>query len=544
MAEELAYILSFGDCKTAVLENEAQLAKLLPLRNKMPNLTKIIIIDNDFDKAQYSSSISGISILGYKDIMEKGKAIIAKEGAKSIEAEIEQGKTDDVATIIFTSGTTGEPKGVMLTHKNILNQPINAAGVIGHKPGDIWITVLPVWHSFERAIQYISLYEGCSLAYSKPVGKIMLADFQKIRPNWMTAVPRLWEALRAGVYRNAAAGGKIKILNFFVSASAAHENFKNMLLGLTPQFKKRFVPFDMLVAIIPFLLLSPIRGLGNVLVFKKIKAMLGGHFKAGISGGAALPEAVDKFFAAAGVKLLEGYGLTETAPVLAARYFNRPVPDTIGPDFTNMEIEIRDPDTGKKVKPGQKGVLYARGPQVMKGYYKKPDETSKVIDSEGWFNTGDIGLRTWKGEIKLTGRAKDTIVLLGGENIEPVPIENKIRDSEFIDHAVVLGQDQKYLAALIVPNFENIENYAKENSIPYLDNEGLVKTPEIKELIHTEITERINRKTGFRGFEMIFRSVPIGKPFEGGKELSGKMDYKRHTIADMYKKEISELFAE
>ncbi|MCL2763554.1 MAG: AMP-binding protein [Treponema sp.] len=544
MAEELAYILSFGDCKTAVLENEGQLAKILPMRDKMPQLATLILIDNEFDKGQYFTALSGIRVLGYRDIMEKGKAFVAKEGTKSIEAEIEQGKGDDLATIIFTSGTTGEPKGVMLSHKNILNQSINAPQVLGNKAGDIWLTVLPVWHSFERAVQYIALHAGGALAYSKPVGKIMLADLQKIRPNRMCAVPRLWEALRAGVYRNAAAGGKVKILNLFVSISATHQKMKNMLLGRMPQFRRRFVPLDMLVAFIPFLLLSPLRGLGNVLIFKKIKAMLGGRFVAGISGGAALPDAVDKFFAAAGVKVLEGYGLTETAPVLAVRLSRHPVSGTIGPQFINMEVVIRDPETGKIMPPGKKGVLYARGPQVMQGYYKKPEETKKIIDSEGWLNTGDVGLKTWKGEIKLTGRAKDTIVLMGGENIEPVPIENKIRDSEYIDHAMVIGQDQKYLAALIVPNAEQIETYARENAIHYMEIGDLVKLPEIRELIHAEIAERVNRKTGFRGFEMIFRSAVLAKPFEPGKELSGKMDYKRHYITELYKKEIAELFAD
>jgi len=544
MADELAYIISFADCKITVLENEAQLAKLLPMRSKMPLLSTFIIIDNDFEKGKYSADLSGIRVLGYQDIMEKGKSITAKNGVKDIEAELEQGKEDDLATIIFTSGTTGEPKGVMLSHKSILNMSANAPKAIGNKAHDIWITVLPVWHSFERAIQYIALHPGGGLAYSKPVGKIMLADFQKVRPNFMSAVPRLWEALRAGVYRNAAASGKTGALNLFVKISTTHENLKNMLLGLMPQFKRRCVPLDMLIALVPFLLLSPLRGLANVLVFKKIKAMLGGKFKLGISGGAALPDAVDKFFAAAGVKLLEGYGLTETAPVLAVRFAHHNVPETIGPPFYNMEVQIRDPDTGKEMKPGHKGVLFTRGVQVMQGYYKKPEETKKVIDSEGWFNTGDIGLKTFKGEIKLTGRYKDTIVLLGGENVEPVPIENKIRDSIYIDHAVVLGQDQKYLAALIVVNMENIETFAKEHSISYMDNDALVRIPEIRELIQSEITERVNRKTGFRGFEMIFKSVLIAKQFEVGKELSGKQDLKRHTIAEMYRKEIAELFTE
>jgi len=544
MAEELAYILSFGDCKTVVLENETQLGKILSQREKMPDLSTLIIIDNGFDREKYSSALGNIRVTKYQDIMEKGKAIIAKEGMGTIIEEIEKGNGDDVAKVIFTSGTTGEPKGVMLTHKNILNQPINLEPYIPIKPNDVILTVLPVWHIFERVIQYISFYLGASLAYSKPVGPVMLADVQKIRPQWLPAVPRLWEAVRAGIYRNAAASGKVKILNLFVSISAVHEKMKNMILGRIPQFKKRCVFLDALVAIIPFLLLSPLRSLANILVFNKIKRLLGGKLKAGVSGGAALPDAVDKFFGAAGITILEGYGLTETSPVLAVRRKVHPVSNTVGPALTNNELVLRDPDTGKEVKPGQKGVIYARGVQIMKGYYKRDEDTKKVIDSDGWFNTGDIGVKTWKGELRLTGRVKDTIVLMGGENIEPVPIENKIRDSVYIDHAVVLGQDKKFLAALIVPNFDNIEAYAKTNSVSWMDRESLVKTPEIRNLIQSEITERVNQKTGFRGFETIFRSIPISKPFEPGKELSGKLDYKRHYITDKYSREIAELFSE
>jgi long-chain acyl-CoA synthetase len=546
MAEELAYILSFGDCKSAVLENEAQMAKILLHRDKMPMLSMFIIIDNDFDKGKYTDALSGIRVFGYREIMESGKALIDKGEGKSIEAEIEQGKPDDLATIIFTSGTTGEPKGVMLSHKNFLHQSSLAPKAIKNGPGDIWLTVLPVWHSFERVVQYIALQPGGALAYSKPIGKIMLADCKKIQPTWLTSVPRIWEAVRAGIYRNVASGSaaKKKLFDFFVAVSNVHEKMKNMLISRTPQIKKRFVLLDMLVSFIPFLLLCPLRGLGNVLVFKKIKSMFGRRFRAGVSGGGALPVAVDKFFAAAGIMVIEGYGITEAAPVLAVRHIDNPVPETVGPPFPDMEAVIRDPDTGRELPPGQNGVVYARGDQIMLGYYKKPELTKLAVDSDGWLNTGDIGLKTWKGEIKLTGRVKDTIVLLGGENIEPVPIENKIRDSEYIESVIVLGQDQKYLAALVVPNFELIEAYAKENAIPYMDIESLVKLPEIRELIHTEITERINRKTGFRGFEMIFRSALLSKSFQPGVELSGKQDLKRHVINDMYEKEIAELFAD
>ena len=545
MAEEIAYILSFGDCKAAVLENEAQLAKILPLRQKMPKLNMFIIIDNDFDKTPYQNDLSGINIMGYQDIMAKGKTLSAQGSDASIEAEIEQGKPDDVATIIFTSGTTGEPKGVMLSHNNFLNQSANAYKPLDNRPGDVYLSVLPVWHSYERAINYIAMHRAGAIAYSKPVGKIMLADCAAIKPHWVPSVPRIWEAVRTGIYRNAASGSAVKkgIFNFFVTVCALHQKLKDMLLGRTPHFTRRIVFFDMLFSFIPFLLLCPLRGLGNVLVFNKIKAKLGGRVKAGISGGAALPGAVDSFFAAAGIKLLEGYGITEAAPILAVRHRYNPVPKTVGPSFPNMEIIIRDPETGKELPPGRKGVVHARGPQIMLGYYNKPEETKKVIDSNGWLNTGDIGLKTWKGELKLTGRAKDTIVLLGGENIEPTPIEDKIRDSEYIDHAIVLGQDQKYLAALIVPNFERLETYAKENSIPYMDIESLVKFPEIRELLQSEVSMLVNRKTGFRGFEMIYRIAVLSKPFEPGVELSGKQDYKRHFITKMYKKEIAELFS-
>ena len=545
MAEELAYILSFGDCSSVVLENEAQLAKILSIRGQIPLVKTFIIIDNAFDKAPYQADFSGIRILGYWDIMERGQTLYKTGSAMSIEAEIEQGKASDMATIIFTSGTTGEPKGVMLSHKNFLHQSSLAPTIVPVKPGDIFLTVLPVWHSFERAIQYVAMHSAAALAYSKPVGKIILEDCKKIRPHWLPSVPRIWEAVRAGIYRNVAAESAVKkgIFRFVVKISCFHQKMKDMLLARTPQFTRRFVPLDMLVSIIPFLALAPLRALGNILVFKKIKNKLGGRLKAGVSGGAALPEAADKFFAAAGIRILEGYGLTEAGPVLAIRHMKHPVPLTIGPAFPETELVIRDPETGMEVLPGEKGVLYGRGNQIMLGYYKRPEDTKKVIDKEGWLDTGDIGMKTWTGEIRLTGRAKDTIVLLGGENIEPVPIEARIRESEYIEHAVVLGQDQKFLAALVVPNLERIAAYAKKKFISFINPESLTKLPEIKELIQSEITMQVNQKTGFRGFEMVCRSAVLSKPFEPGLELSGKQDYKRHVIMDMYKEEIEELFA-
>ena len=544
MAGELRYILSFADCRTAFLENEAQLRKVLSEKAGLPRLETLVLFDADFDLSPHTAGLAGMRVLSYRDIMETGEALPPEEKDLVI-GEIRAGAESDPATIIFTSGTTGEPKGVVISHLNFLHQVRGAPKVISPGPGDIWLCVLPVWHSFERIMQYIALGTASALAYSKPVGKIMLADFRKIRPTWMASVPRIWESLRAGIYRGVSAGGPAKkaLFAFFVSVGGAWFHFRCLLLGLTPQFTRRRRAADILVSLFPFLLLTPLKALGDALVFGKIRAMLGGRFTAGISGGGALPESVDRFFSAVGILVLEGYGLTETSPILGVRLQKRPVPGTIGPAYPGTELFIVHPETREELPPGEKGLILARGKQVMQGYYKRPEETAGIIDSRGRLDTGDLGMKTWTGEVKITGRAKDTIVLLGGENVEPVPIEARIRESEYIEHAVVLGQDQKHLAALIVPDFERLEAYGRENSLPWQDRETLTGIPQIRELIGAEIAERVNRKTGFRGFETIWRFTLLPRTFELGRELSGKQDYKRHVINDIYGKEIRDLFS-
>ena len=392
-------------------------------------------------------------------------------------------------------------------------------------------------------MQYVALGTASALAYSKPVGKIMLSDMASIRPTWMASVPRIWESIKAGIYSNIRNQSAVKkaLFHFFVAVGSTHAYFSNMVHGRLPEFEKRSKMRDVIFGIVPFIVLMPFRKAGDVLVFRKIREKLGGRFVAGISGGGALPETVDKFFAAAGILLLEGYGLTETAPVLAVRDQNHPVPGTVGPVFPGTEIRIVD-ETGTALPSGEKGLILARGPQVMLGYYKRPDDTRKVLDENGWFNTGDLGMLTRNNEIKITGRAKDTIVLLGGENIEPAPIEEKLRESEYIEHAVVVGQDQKFLAALIVVNTASIEMFAKDNNIPYMNSEQLIVLPEVTDLLDTEIKSLVSQKTGFRSFEQIFRFTVLKKQFEVGCELSQKQEIKRHAIYEEYKKEIDRLF--
>ncbi len=538
--EEIGYILGFSECEIVIAENQAQAGKILSVKKSIPTLKKMIVMESGFSEDELKSS--GIKIKSFDEIMEEGIKF-NQENPDFAEEEINKGDGDDLSTIIFTSGTTGEPKGVMLSHRNFLHQVENVPKLIEVGPGDIWLCVLPVWHSFERIMQYVALGAASALAYSKPIGKIMLADFAMVRPTWMASVPRIWESIKAGVYRNIKKESAVKrgLFHFFVGVGGAHSYFSYRIRGFLPEFKKRSRVLDVLISFFPYILLAPFRGLGNALVFKKIKTKLGGRFVAGISGGGALPAAVDRFFAASGILLLEGYGLTETAPVLGVRKQRHPVPGTVGPVFPGTEIKIVDEEYNE-LPPGTKGRVLARGPQVMKGYYKKPEETDKIMRPDGFLDTGDLGMLTRNNELKIVGRVKDTIVLLGGENVEPTPIEEKLKESEHVEQAILLGQDQKFLAALIVPNNESVETWAKENGISYIDFDQLLQTPEVQDFFSSIIHESVSSKNGFKSFERVYRFTLINADFQVGKELSGKQEVKRHVIADQYEKEIRELF--
>ncbi len=542
MPQEIRYILNWSGCGLAILENDKQLRKVVDNMAGIPSLAKVIMFDPVADETARAARAAGLELFDFQTVFEKGKAQRVEKPSEYID-EVAKGGRSDLATLIYTSGTTGDPKGVMLSHGNFLHQTDYLPGVIGVGTGDIFLSVLPVWHSFERVVQYIILKAGAGIAYSKPIGSIMLADMAAIRPQWFTSVPRIWESIKDGVYRSMKQGSKVKqiLFRFFIGVGESYAYFRNHLTRCMPEFVPRSRVLEIASSIIPFILLTPLWHLGDLLVYKKIKAKLGGKFIAGVSGGGALPGNVDRFFGALGVLILEGYGLTETAPVLGLRLKSHPVVSTVGPIHRGTEIKIVG-EKGEFLGPGQKGVIHVRGPQVMAGYYRKPEMTAKVLSPDGWLDTGDLGMLTYRGEIKITGRAKDTIVLRGGENIEPVPIEQKLCESVYIQQAVVLGQDEKYLAALIVPSQENILAWAKDNTIPVDDYETLLKQPEIKELIDAEINEYVSAKQGFKSFERIFKFALLPVPFEPGKELSAKQEIKRHAVNEIYKRQIHMLF--
>lgn len=539
--EEMAYILRHADCKVTFAENPGQCEKILTGASTMPELETIVLYD-DYETPDQRPDTGRITIRSYAEVMATAEDL-GEEEVEVFEKEVALGKSDDLATLLYTSGTTGEPKGVMLTHRGFLFQMDRVYNILHLTHNDIFLGVLPIWHSFERAVEYIVLNYGASVAYSRPIGKIMLEDMAKIRPTWMTSVPRIWEGIRAAVYRNVSKQSPVKqaLFHLFVWVGEIHADLLSMFKGLLPEFKKRSRAADIVLSILPLIILTPFRLLGNMLVFKSLKQKLGGRFVAGVSGGGALPPYVDTFFQAAGIKVLEGYGLTETAPVLAVRLQDAPVRGTVGPFLPDIQYKIIG-EHGEELGPGEKGTLWVKSEQIMQGYYKKPEETAKVLQ-DGWLNTGDICMLTVNGECRILGRAKETIVLLGGENVEPVPIEETITQSEYIDQAMVVGQDQKFLGALVVPNKEQIEEFAQNEGIEYFEQEELLQHERVIELIHEEIQKYVNKSTGFKSFELIYRFKVLSRPFEAGEELTQTLKIRRNVVYEKYKREIEKIFA-
>ena len=542
MGGPMAQILGIPKCEKAILENEQQLDKLLTVKDELPDLKMIILMDSPDDEGALKKKTKDYTVLTYRDLMDKGDAFL-RENPSFFEDEVAQGSPEDLATIIFTSGTTGDPKGVMLTNESYVLQSEGIHKNIHISADEVWMTILPIWHSFERAINYIIFLNENTVAYSKPIGQVLLKDFQAVKPTMMTAVPRVWEALYNGIVRNVKAKGETaeKLMNFFLANAGRHEWLKRKITGRNFQYRRPVPLLNQVVFALPYALLTPLRALGNALLFNKVKETMFPNWFVGISGGGALQPKVDKFFAAAGINLVEGYGLTESGPIISVREEHNPIAGGVGVPLPAVEIKVVDAEDGDKpVKTGERGVLMVKSAQVMTGYYGKPDLTAKVIRN-GWLDTGDIVVVDRRDNIAIVGRSKDTIVLLGGENIEPVPIEQKICESSYIDSAVVLGQDSKYLSALIVPNFENVEEFVKKNNITYSSTSLVGDVPEVQELLNGEISQLISAKNNFAPFERIFKFTVLHEGFEVGRELSSKMELLRPFIYKKYKKEIEEL---
>ncbi|MEE1165712.1 MAG: long-chain fatty acid--CoA ligase [Treponema sp.] len=542
---DLEAILSITECSIVIAENSSQVKKIISLKEKLPALAQIICFDPATEEVLKEAESLNVKVYTFEELIKLGQTYRI-DHKNAVEEELEKGNWDDLACIIFTSGTTGTPKGVELTHGNFLTQLAELQERIMLNPGDRALLVLPIWHVFERACEYVIMIQACGLCYSKPIGSILLADLAKLNPHLLPAVPRVFEAVYDGITRKMRTTGGIvnAMFNFFVKVAIIHSRMHRKMFNQDICLTRYYTVAWWFLFLIPWCLMWPLKLLGNILVFRKIKAMLGKNFRAGVAGGGAYPKYIDEFFWAIGVKIVEGYGLTETAPVISVRPIAAPVFGNVGSPIRGVKARIVDPEDGFVLGRGKFGAIQISGGTVMRGYYKRPDLTAKVMTSDGWLDTGDLGFMTIHDEIVIKGRKKDTIVLRGGENVEPLPIECKLKESKFIKSAVVVGQDQRYLAALILVDEDEVKNFAAENGIQYDTYENLLKSEDIQKLYDTEINSLVSSKTGFKMFERINKFALITKPFEVGVELSAKQEIMRYRLNEIYKTEINGLFAE
>jgi long-chain acyl-CoA synthetase len=545
---ELEYILEHSESKVLFVENDKVLEKFNRVKAKT-SVKTVIMMD--------SKASGGSGVLKLNDLIEKGKKL-REGGSKKAEARIADIKPDDLLTLIYTSGTTGKPKGVMLMHSNLMHQIDDVTPLLQSNSKDRFLSILPVWHIFERAFMYVAIFSGSSTYFTNV--RDMREDFGKARPTFMGSAPRLWESIYLGIFNRvkdpkqtpAIRRGLFNAAYFFSKHFHAAIRFlkgneldvvgRNPIVSLLIGIKSIFVA---ILTFVPYLLLDAV-------VLSKIRLATGGHLRATCSGGGALPSHVDAFFNDIGIRVLEGYGMTETSPVISVRTFKDLVMGSVGKIAPRSEVQIRDFNgtvlthvklDGKiEGKRCARGIVYVRGPQVMKGYYKNPEATDKAL-KDGWMDTGDLGMINYKDTLTLTGRAKDTVVLLGGENVEPVPIENKLLESPYISQIMVVGQDQKNLGAIVIPEFPKLKEWASANGVTETDEAALIANPKVIEFYKKEIKDLNSAKHGFKSFEQVSPFFLITKAFEVGDELTNLMKLKRHVITDKYKDQIKKIYS-
>ena len=493
--EEYDYILGHSDVKAIILSNKTIFSKVKPVADRLGLGNNIFSFEN----------IEGTR--SYSEITDAGKAGMAKY-SEQLDVMRKSIKPEDLVTIIYTSGTTGNSKGVMLTHKNIMSNAISTSKVHHLGYGNKALSFLPLCHVYERMVNYHFQYKGISVYYLENMGTVSEA-VKEVKPHIFNTVPRLLEK----IYDNILGKGRelpwIQKTIFFWAV--------NLGLKFRLHDNSAFYMFWLKIA--------------RKLIFSKWKEALGGELEVMVSGGAALQGRLERIFWAAGLPVIQGYGLTETSPVIAVNPFR--VEDvrfgTVGPILENVEVKIADD-----------GEILCRGINIMMGYYKAPEITAEVIDSEGWFHTGDIGVIEEGNYLRITDRKKEMFKLSAGKYIAPQVIENKLKESFLIEQAMVIGENEKFASALISPNFTYLHDWCSEHHLKFRDNNDLIELPEVIERIGREVKE-VNKSLGEHEQIKRFRLVAEEWTPQGG-ELSPTLKLRRNHLAATYKDLIAEIY--
>jgi long-chain acyl-CoA synthetase len=500
LPEQAAYIAHDCGAKVVFAETTAHLEGLLSHAGELPDVKQFVLIRGTSDDRR---------VLTLDQVLERG----ADPDVAQFEATARAARPDDLATFIYTSGTTGQPKGVMLTHGNLASNLEAGLTVLPFQDSYEALSFLPLSHSFERIVDYVYFLKACPIAYAESVATVP-KNMLEVRPQIFVSVPRVYEKVLAKVQENVAASSPIRQRIFAWAVEVGREAMAwRLKLDRPPG------------------LLGWKLGLADKLVFAKIRERLGGRFIFAVSGGAPLARDVAEFFWGAGIPIYEGYGLTETSPIISANGSTGVKLGTVGRVIPGVEVKI-----------AADGEILARGPNIMKGYWNLPKETAEAIDSEGWFHTGDIGEVDGEGFLRITDRKKELIVNAYGKNIAPAPLENELKSSPFIAQAVVIGDRRKFLSALLVPEFDHLKAWAAKNGVASRDVGDLLRDPRVRDLYAAEVA-KVNAH--LPGFEKIvaWDLLPSEWTLETG-ELTPTQKVKRRVINQKYGEVIDRLYAQ
>lgn len=496
---ELEYIYIHSDSIALVCDN-LDLINSLSSFLKKNNCRFILYIGNKKFKPTYDNKFTDIPVISFEEAISIGKTLKYKDVFNH---------QYDLATIVYSSGTTGKPKGIMLSHGNLISQFFQIKPALDLKPLHTVLSILPIWHMYERMCEYYILGIGCKQYYTNI--KNIKKDFIKYNPHYLISVPRIWESIYNGIESTLKTKLKLfqNIYKFSFNCSLKFKKQSRILNNLSienqhPSF------YQKTIALAKILPIMPINYISQCLIFRKIKKSLGNNFIKGVSGGGALARHIEDFYEALNIDILVGYGLTETSPVLTVRTDKNNKPYTAGPPLKDTKIIIAEPETFRPLNKGEKGIVLVKGPQVMRGYYKNTEETQKVFLKDGSFITGDLGWLTDDNLLVLTGRIKDIIVLSNGENIEPESLEQECLKNEFVKQIVLVGQDKAALGALIVPDMDMIRAWAIENKLSENDAKN---SPKLRQYILSGLRKNIQNRPNYRSFERISDIRFVDEPF-------------------------------
>jgi len=545
--QEQQFLYSHSDSEHLIVETVDQLKELIKILSddEIKKCRNIIIIDDGDTAGIEKSVLSKISF--YEALLEDAMKIVQSGNDKTGEF-LEKIDWEQTVTIVYTSGTTGNPKGVMLTHRNFLQQVFaNTERLqVNRDEQETTVVMLPSWHVFEMAFEYVGIYLGLMFVYSSPMR--FASDLVNFKPHLIISVPRIWESIYQKIIK---AIGQMSGLKRFIIFTLIKHNQKYTysslyLKGAYLSYKNRsvFRKFFSSVKHRTRIVTNFLFHKAAEKLFAGFQAKVGGRLRVAVCGAGSLPLYLDELFNTIGIPIVNAYGMTETSPGLLSREIHRNTYGSTGIPFENTEIKLLKED-GSVPEIGEKGILYGRGPQVMKGYYKNQKATEAVLDDEGWMNTGDIAVQSENKEYVIVGRFKDTIVLSGGENVEPENIESKMQESSYIDHAIVLGQDRKQLTALVAVNEDELMSLAAKLKLQvgeYLvSDEESIENPHILELMKKEIDRLISKEHGFKPFEKISKVLLVRNSFTIGKELTQSLKIKRKFVEEKYQSLIHKL---